>query len=133
MMRLDTLRRLFLAVLGVGCVGLAYVGAIVPGMPATVFLIMACYLFARSCPYLEQRLVRNRFFAPFQVYLDEPLRMPMRARLIALAAMWLSVIVSVGVLWVGSGTSSVLPIAIVFLACIGSVVIVTVGRVPPKT
>lgn len=72
------------AVAGVLCVGMAAVGVVVPGMPTTVFLIAACWCFARSCPWLEQKLIRNRFFAPFLQYLEPGAVMPMRARIITL-------------------------------------------------
>ena len=57
-------RRLLLAGAGVLAVGLAALGVVVPGLPTTVFLIAASYCFARSCPWLEERLLRNRPFAP---------------------------------------------------------------------
>lgn len=76
-----------LAGVGVLCVALAAVGVFVPGMPTTVFLIAACWCFTRSCPWLEDKLVRNRFFGPFMQYLEPGAVMPMRARIITLAVL----------------------------------------------
>lgn len=87
--------RLMLAALGVLCVGLAAVGVFVPGLPTTIFLIIATYLFTRSCPWLEERLIRNRLFAPFLGYLDGSTPMPMRAKLATMCIMWGFVALSV--------------------------------------
>lgn len=87
-------RRLLLAAAGVVCVGLAAVGVVVPGLPTTVFLIAASYLFTRSCPWLEERLLRRRIFRPYLGYLEGDARMPRRAKAAAIGVMWAFVLVS---------------------------------------
>lgn len=87
-------RRIALAIAGIVCVGLAGVGVVVPGLPTTVFLIAASYLFTRSCPWLEDRLIRVRWFRPYLPYLDGSRPMPRRARWIAMGAMWAAVSLS---------------------------------------
>ena len=52
------------ALLGTLCVGLGAIGTVVPGMPTTVFLIVAAWLYARSCPGLHRRLIEHRVFGP---------------------------------------------------------------------
>jgi hypothetical protein len=54
-----------LAAAGLLCVGLGALGAVLPGLPTTIFLILASYCFTRSCPWLEERLLRTRLFAPY--------------------------------------------------------------------
>jgi uncharacterized membrane protein YbaN (DUF454 family) len=98
--------RLMLAAAGVVCVGLAALGVVVPGLPTTVFLILATYLFARSCPWLEERLIRNRFFAPFLGYIDGSTPMPMKAKLATMCIMWAFVTLSVFLLGRGLGAQS---------------------------
>ena len=58
------LRRGLLAAAGVLAVALGGIGAFVPGLPTTIFLIVASYCFARSCPWLEARLLRCRSSRP---------------------------------------------------------------------
>jgi uncharacterized membrane protein YbaN (DUF454 family) len=73
-------RRWVLASLGVMSVALGALGTIVPGLPTTVFLIIACWCFARSCPWLEERLIRIPLFRPFLRYLEPGATMPRAAR-----------------------------------------------------
>lgn len=56
-------RHLYLAA-GLVCVALAVIGAILPLMPTTVFVILAAYCFARSSPRLERRLLEHPVFGP---------------------------------------------------------------------
>lgn len=56
-------RYLYLAA-GFLCIGLAIIGALLPVMPTTVFVIMAAWCFARSSPRLERRLLEHPRFGP---------------------------------------------------------------------
>ncbi len=109
-----------LASLGVMCVGLGAIGAVVPGMPTTIFLIIASFCFARSCPWLEQRLIRNRFFAPYVRYLDRTTPMPRRAKLTTIAIMWACVSVSFLALHVRGGLSLPLMLVVAAAALLGT-------------
>ena len=55
-------RRLLFVAAGLMCVGLAYLGAILPGLPTTPWVLLASYCFARSSPRLERWLKRSPFF-----------------------------------------------------------------------
>ena len=56
-------RRLYLA-LGWASVGLAVVGAILPGIPTVPFVVLASYFFIRSSPRTHAWLRRSRWFGP---------------------------------------------------------------------
>ena len=60
--RATGLKRLAFVAAGLGCVGLAYLGAILPGLPTTPWVMAASYFFARSSPRLERWLKRSPFF-----------------------------------------------------------------------
>jgi len=95
-----SVRRWFLLLLGLLSVGVGFVGVFVPGLPTTIFLILASYFFTRSCPWLEERLVRAPIFKPYLQYLDGDRVMPLRARLTTIAMIWGAS--SISLLMVGS-------------------------------
>jgi uncharacterized membrane protein YbaN (DUF454 family) len=123
-------KRIALALAGIGCVGLAFVGAVVPGLPTTVFLIVASYLFTRSCPWLEERLIRVRWFRPYLPYLDGRRPMPRRARWAATGAMWVAVSVSVLLTVAADRFQLWFAAALVSAALLGTVVIFRMRRGP---
>jgi uncharacterized membrane protein YbaN (DUF454 family) len=88
------LRRTLYAGLGCGCVGLGVLGAVVPGLPTTVFLLAASYLFTRSSPALERRLREHRRLGPYLARFAATGGMPRRAKAAALASMWAGIALS---------------------------------------
>jgi len=121
-------KRIALAALGVVCVGLAGVGVVVPGLPTTVFLIAASYLFTRSCPWLEERLIRVRWFRPYLRYLDGSHPMPRRARWIAMGMMWLAVSVSLLLTAAADRLQAWFAVTVVGAAAVGTWVIFRIRR-----
>ncbi|NDV00137.1 YbaN family protein [Pseudoroseicyclus tamaricis] len=67
------------------CLGL--VGIVLPGLPTTVFLILAAYFFARSSPALHARLLSHARFGPPIREWEERGAIPRRAKIIACASM----------------------------------------------
>lgn len=89
--------------LGLVCFGLGAIGAVVPGMPTTVFLLVGSYLLTRSCPALDRRLRESRWLAPYAAILDETQPIAPRTRRAALTAMWTSIAASTVLLaWSGA-------------------------------
>ena len=117
-------RRLLLAGAGVVCVAVAFVGVFLPGLPTTIFLIAASYLFARSFPWLEERFFRLRVFRPFLPYVrGEPL--PRRARVMALVMMWGATTTSLVTLALGDRLQPWVAVVIVAAASVGSYFVMT--------
>ena len=73
--------------ISVGClfVGLGAIGAIVPGLPTTVFLVLAAACFIRSSQQLYDRLITNRTFGPYLKDYREGKGIPLKAKIMALA------------------------------------------------
>ncbi|QCI69505.1 DUF454 domain-containing protein [Phreatobacter stygius] len=72
------------------CVAIGVVGVILPGIPGTLFLIIAAWLFARSSPRFEQWLVTHPKLGPEVVKWRASGAIAPRVKAIALASMALS-------------------------------------------
>lgn len=72
-------------VAGLICVALGWVGLIVPGLPGTVFFVMASWCFARSSPRLERWLFNLPAVGPLVSDYRDGLGMPRRAKIVAIA------------------------------------------------
>ncbi len=82
------------AALGWCAVVLAAAGVVVPGLPATVFVLAASYCFSKSSPRFARWLRGNRWFGPSLERLERYGGMPASAKRHALWAMWTAVVVS---------------------------------------
>ena len=51
--------------LGFLCVGIAYIGFVTPGIPFSIFLVIAAWAFAKSSPRMEKWLYNHPWFGPF--------------------------------------------------------------------
>jgi len=81
-------------VAGVISVGLGGVGIVVPGLPTTVFFIVAASCFARSSPRFEQWVLDLPKIGPMVRDHRNGLGMPRRAKVLALAMMWTAIALS---------------------------------------
>jgi uncharacterized membrane protein YbaN (DUF454 family) len=120
-------RRALFVLVGLLAVALAAIGAVVPGMPTTVFLIVASYCFARSVPWLEQRLLRGRLFAPYMRYVDGRTPMPPRARVTAAVLLWSSLGLSLAALSSNDRLGMPLAVTLVAAGLAGTVAIARYG------
>ncbi|MDA7834210.1 YbaN family protein [bacterium] len=60
-----TPKKFFWLVLGFLCLGMAYVGLILPGIPFSIFLVGAAYCFAKSSPRMHAWIYNHKYFGPF--------------------------------------------------------------------
>jgi hypothetical protein len=67
------------------------VGVFVPGLPTTVFVLIASYCFARSSPRLDRWLRQNPWLGPPLRRFAKSRSMTGRSKAIALASMWAGV------------------------------------------
>lgn len=119
------LARWLLVGIGLVFVALAAVGAMLPVMPTTIFLICAIACFARSSPRLERKLLRNRLFAPYMRYIDGNEPLPRRVRIMAMSAMWCCVLTSFTVIMLTHSARS--PFVSVLLLVLGLIATVAIA------
>ncbi|MFD1694383.1 YbaN family protein [Roseibium aestuarii] len=113
------MRRTTFKALGVACVGLGILGAILPLLPTTIFFILAAACFARSSPELEARILDHPRFGPMVVAWRENGVIPPKAKMMAVGGMALGY----GVFYFGSQPRALwaLVAAGVIAACAGYV------------
>lgn len=113
------LQRWLFATLGVLCVGFAGLGVIVPGLPTTVFVLAASFFFTRSCPWLEEKLLRVPLFAKSLQYLDGETSLSTTQRLGICSVIALSTGTSATLLHLSGGVPVAVVLAILALGAVG--------------
>lgn len=105
---------------GLLCVGLGLVGAFVPLMPTTIFLILAAGCFARSSPRLEAWLLDHPRFGPSLRSWREQRAIPRNGKIAACFGMALGY----GLFMVGTHpqAQTALGVALALMGCAGWIV-----------
>jgi len=94
-------KRVLLIVCGTASVGVGVLGAFLPILPTTPFLLLAAYLFARSSERLYRWLLCNRIVGDYLQRYYEAHCMSNRHKIVTLSLLWL-VLASSAVLAAGS-------------------------------
>lgn len=89
--------RWLLIVAGVVATALGIVGAFLPVLPTTPFLLLAAACFARASPKLDRRLTESKTFGPMIVEWRTHRAIPWRTKLVALGLM--SAMIAVSATW----------------------------------
>lgn len=82
--------RVLFAAAGLVFVGFGVLGILLPGLPATPFLLLAAYCFTRSFPRLHQWLVTHPWFGPYIRGARSGWRIPRRQAMQTIAVLWIS-------------------------------------------
>lgn len=112
--------RLVWIAVGLLFVGLGGIGVVVPGLPSTVFFLVAAWCFARSSERLERWLLDLPGVGPLVRDARAGLGMPRRAKVTAIAMMWTAIGVSALLL----AGRPVIAVALLVLGAIGTACIV---------
>lgn len=89
--------RWLLIVAGIVATALGIVGAFLPVLPTTPFLLIAAACFARASPKLDRRLTESKTFGPMIVEWRTHRAIPWRTKLVALGLM--SAMIAVSATW----------------------------------
>ncbi len=89
-----TLKQL-LTLLGIGFIGLAFVGIFLPLLPTVPFVLLAAACFAKSSPRFHQWLIKNRHFGPLIQHWQNNRSMPRKAKVMAIASIICSAAISI--------------------------------------
>lgn len=91
----SNLLRYLLLILGFFFVALGFIGVLIPGMPTTVFMIMAAWCFAKSSPRFEQWVLQLPGIGKFVQDHRSGLGMPRKSKFVAIAMMSIAVFFSI--------------------------------------
>ena len=106
-------------VLGLLCVALGVVGAFLPVMPTTVFMLIAVWAFSKSSARLEAWLLNHPRFGPRIREWRAHGTIPLPVKLTAWASMAasLTVMIALGASWIAlTGASSVMLVGALYIA-----------------
>ena len=87
--------RIIWILLGSLFVAIGTIGIFVPGLPTTVFLILAAACYVRSSERLYNWLIRNKRFGKYIKDFREGKGMPQRAKIIALSMMTIFILLAI--------------------------------------
>jgi uncharacterized membrane protein YbaN (DUF454 family) len=59
------MKKVFWYIVGMFCLGMAYVGLVTPGIPFSIFLVMAAYAFSKSSDRMHNWIYSHKRFGPF--------------------------------------------------------------------
>ena len=86
------MKRIALIALGWLCVGLGFIGIFVPGIPTTIFLIIALWAFSNSSKKLQNWLLNHKKFGPILLNWQEHKVVPYKAKVLMVVLMVFAVI-----------------------------------------
>ena len=76
------MKKIILLSIGWICVGLGFIGIFVPGLPTTIFLIIALWAFTKSSNKLRIWLLNHKKLGPFLRDWQEHRVVPLRAKIL---------------------------------------------------
>ena len=91
----STVLRYLLLVIGFIFVAVGFIGVLVPGLPTTVFMIMAAWCFAKSSPRFERWVLQLPGIGKFVQDHRSGLGMPRKSKIIAITMMSIAVVLSI--------------------------------------
>ena len=92
---LNRFKRVLFVTFGLIFLGLGIVGYVLPGMPGTIWLIIAAALFVRSSDRLYNFVVKNRLFGRQIGDFLETGAMLLKAKIISIVSMWAFSLISI--------------------------------------
>ena len=119
--------RILLIIFGLIFTGFGLVGIVVPGLPTTIFLIIAAAWFVRSSPTLYNKLINSPVLGKYVKDYLEGKGMPVYAKVISIFMVLLACFISS--FYLLSDSSLIIKIFIIVLGIFGTIFIL---KVPSK-
>ena len=110
------IRKYLYMALGFACVGMAYVGFVVPGIPFSIFLVTAAYCFSKSSQRMHDWLYNHPWFGQFLTEWTHHKVFPTRAKY----AMVIVMASTVAVTWHATGNTNAVIYSSIFMALVAA-------------
>jgi len=118
---LKIIKKYLLLVLGFMLLALGITGYVLPGLPGTIFLILAATCFVKSNKKMYAWITGHRIFGKVvKDYLDTG-KMPLKAKILSITFIW--IFTTISITWSPYGI--IFLIAVVIIAGIGTLFILT--------
>lgn len=93
--------KIVLNIIGTLAIILAILGIFLPLLPTTPFLLLASACYMRGSQRMHNALLRNPVFGKYLRDFEEHRAIPLRAKILALVFMWISILFSIyAVKWI---------------------------------
>ena len=87
--------RWFWLIIGLSLTGVGLVGIFIPGLPTTIFMILAASCYFRSSQRLYSWVMNHKYFGYHVKNYRDKKGMPLKAKIMSLIMMWLFVLYAV--------------------------------------
>jgi len=121
------MKRILLISLGWLCVGLGFIGIFVPGIPTTIFLIIALWAFTKSSEKLRNWLLNHKRFGPILNNWQKHKVVPRRAKILMVVLMSSAVI-----LFYYSSQSLMLTIGLIIILVLVAIYVISLPSKIPE-
>jgi uncharacterized membrane protein YbaN (DUF454 family) len=97
------MKKILWNILGFLCLGLAYIGVILPGFPYSIWIVCAAYCFSKGSERMHKWLYNHKLFGPFLTNWGQKRVFPTKMKFFMLGMMTLSLVLmyTSGVPWLG--------------------------------
>jgi uncharacterized membrane protein YbaN (DUF454 family) len=129
---MTTLRRGAYVVIGLASVGLAVLGALLPGLPTTVFLLVALWAFSRSSDRMHRWVRQAPVFREAMTHVDryhEERTIGRGVKIVAVSCAW----TSVALFFLSNGVSVSLTAIVLVILAMACTVFMTLTRTAART
>lgn len=89
------LSRVVLNILGTMFLLVGVLGAVLPLLPATPFLLLASACYVRGSSTLHNWLMSHRYLGPYITNIKDKRGMPIKAKIITITVLWISLLFSI--------------------------------------
>lgn len=96
---MHVVKKVFLVLTGLISLGIGVTGFFFPILPATPFLIVAAFCFARSSKRLHSWLMTHGFLGPYISGFLYGTPLPRRVKRIAIVLLWIGVVIPSAAVW----------------------------------